>query len=324
MTDPQIERKLIEIMRVISESDKPIGARNIADELQNRGYNLGERAVRYHLRILDERGFTEKHGYNGRTITTSGRKELDDALIGDRLDFVITRIEELIYKTDYDSFSKKGNVIVNLSTVDKDDFDNAIDVMKYASSGDISISPNIKIFEEDSDPRVYVPPGCVNIATVCSITFDGLLLKSGIPIKPAYGGIIEMEHNDPVQFLDMISYSGTSIDPVKIFMMRHETSVLDVLDTGNGRILANMRNIPSSAIDKTKEVLKYLEDSGIGGVLSIGDSSDAMVGAPVEEGMAGILVAVGVNLVAAVEEAGIPVATSPVSMVLDYSEMSKL
>lgn len=48
MTDPQIERKLIEIMRVISESDKPIGARNIADELQNRGYNLGERAVRYH------------------------------------------------------------------------------------------------------------------------------------------------------------------------------------------------------------------------------------------------------------------------------------
>lgn len=324
MTDPQIERKLIEIMRVISESDKPIGARNIADELQNRGYNLGERAVRYHLRILDERGFTEKHGYNGRTITASGRKELEDALIGDRLDFIITRIEELIYKTDYDPFSKKGNVIVNLSTVDKDDFDNAMDVMKYASSGGISISPNIKVFEEDSDSGVYVPPGCVDIATVCSMTYDGFLLKSGIPIKPAYGGIIEMEHNDPVQFLDMISYSGTSIDPVKIFMIRHETSVLDVLDTGNGRILANMRNIPSSAIEKTKEVLKYLEDSGIGGVLGIGDSSDDMAGAPVEEGMAGILVAVGVNLIAAVEEAGISVATSPVSTVLDYSDMSKL
>ncbi|MDD4250263.1 MAG: winged-helix domain-containing protein, partial [Methanosarcina sp.] len=30
MMDPQIERKLIEIMRVIHESDKPIGARAIA------------------------------------------------------------------------------------------------------------------------------------------------------------------------------------------------------------------------------------------------------------------------------------------------------
>lgn len=323
MTDPQIERKLIEIMRVISESDKPIGARNIADELQNRGYNLGERAVRYHLRILDERGFTEKHGYNGRTITASGKKELEDALIGDRLDFVITRIEELIYKTDYDPLSKKGNVIVNLSTVDKDDFDNAIDVMKYASSGGIGISPNIKIFEEDSDSRIYVPPGCVNIATICSMTFDGLLLKSGIPIKPAYGGLIQMEHNEPVQFLDMISYWGTSIDPVKIFLIRHSTSVLDVLDTGNGNILANIRNIPSSAVEKTKEVVRSLEDSGIRGVMSIGGSED-MVGAPVEEGMAGVLVNVGVNLVAAVEEAGIPVTTSPVSMVLDYGEMTKL
>ena len=69
--------------------------------------------------------------------------------------------------------------------------------------------------------------------------------------------------------------------------------------------------------------MKHLEDSGIGGVLNIGDS-DAMVGAPVEEGMAGILVAVGVNLLAAVEEAGIPVTTSPVSTVLEYGDMTKL
>ncbi|NPE27452.1 DUF128 domain-containing protein [Methanococcoides sp. SA1] len=324
MTDPQIERKLIEIMRVISESDKPIGARNIADELQSRGYNLGERAVRYHLRILDERGFTEKHGYNGRTITTFGRKELDDALIGDRLGFVITRIEELIYNTDYDPISKEGNVIVNLSTLDKDDFDNALDVMKYAASGGMCISPNIKIFEEDSDSGVYVSEGSVGIATVCSITYDGVLLRNGIPVKPAYGGILEMEHNDPVQFRDLISYSGTSIDPVKIFMIRHATSVLDVLDTGNGRILANIRTIPSCAVEKAKEVLHQLEASGIGNVMNIGSSAYDLCGAPVDEGLSGILVGVGVNMISAVEEAGIPVSTSPVSTVLDYKVMSKL
>ncbi|RQD81444.1 DUF128 domain-containing protein, partial [Methanosalsum natronophilum] len=119
MTDPDIERKLIEIMRIISESEKPVGARNIADELNTRGYNIGERAVRYHLRILDERGFTEKHGYAGRTITKHGTEELKEALITDRLGYVINRIDELIYLTDYDLYTKKGKVIVNLSYINE-------------------------------------------------------------------------------------------------------------------------------------------------------------------------------------------------------------
>ncbi|MHC1576387.1 MAG: winged-helix domain-containing protein, partial [Methanosarcinaceae archaeon] len=131
MIDPQIERKLIEIMRIIDENDKPIGARAIADELYSRGYNIGERAVRYHLSILDERGFTEKHGYSGRTITVKGKGELGEALIGDRLGFVITRIEDLIYRTDFDPVSGEGHVIVNISHIDKDDFDNCMEVMTY-------------------------------------------------------------------------------------------------------------------------------------------------------------------------------------------------
>ena len=69
MPDAETQRKLIEILRILSESTEEMGARKIAEEMNRRGYNLGERAVRYHLRMLDERGFTKKHGYLGRVLT---------------------------------------------------------------------------------------------------------------------------------------------------------------------------------------------------------------------------------------------------------------
>jgi hypothetical protein len=324
MTEPQIERKLIEIMRVISESEKPIGARNIADELNNRGYGIGERAVRYHLRILDERGFTKKYGYAGRKITELGRKELGDALIGDRLGFVITRIEELIYQTNYDIRSKEGDVIINLSYLDKDDFDDTVEIMKYAAESGVVISPRVRIFEEDSDSDIYVPPGKIGIATVCSITFDGLLLKNGIPVKTSYGGLLQIENQENIRFLDLISYNGTSIDPIKIFLNRHATSVLDVMDNGTGRVLANMRQIPASAIEKAEEVLKLALESDISGSIMIGEPGEEVFGAPVDIGRSGIPVIVGINAIAAVEEAGIEVVTHPVSKVLEYKTMSTL
>jgi len=74
------QRRLIEILRVIDEGEKPIGARSISDLLSSRGYELGERAVRYNLKILDELGFTKREGYNGRILTPLGIKELEDAL----------------------------------------------------------------------------------------------------------------------------------------------------------------------------------------------------------------------------------------------------
>ncbi|MDL5503219.1 MAG: winged-helix domain-containing protein, partial [Candidatus Methanoperedens sp.] len=72
-------------------------ARLIADKMNERGYPIGERGVRYHLRILDERGLTKRQGYDGRIITERGTKELENALVGDRMGFIITRIEKLIY-----------------------------------------------------------------------------------------------------------------------------------------------------------------------------------------------------------------------------------
>ena len=70
------EHRMIEILRILNEQDKPTGSKLIADELKNKGFNLGERAVRYHMQILDEKGYTERMGYSGRRITNLGREKL--------------------------------------------------------------------------------------------------------------------------------------------------------------------------------------------------------------------------------------------------------
>ena len=69
------EHKIIEILRILNEQNKPTGSKLIAEELKNKGFNLGERAVRYHMQILDEKGYTERMGYSGRQITELGRKK---------------------------------------------------------------------------------------------------------------------------------------------------------------------------------------------------------------------------------------------------------
>jgi HTH-type transcriptional regulator, global nitrogen regulator NrpRI len=323
MMDPQIERKLIEIMRVIHESDKPIGARAIADELNNRGYDIGERAVRYHLRILDERGFTRKHGYAGRTLTELGESEMNDALIGDRFGFVISRIEEMAFRTTFDPETGDGVVPVNISYFDRDDLETVIDVVSYIAHSGYMISPRVKIIEEEED-LVYLPPGKVGIATVCSVTFDGLLLNAGIPVEPSYGGILQMENRKPSRFLDLISYSGTSIDPIQIFMKRKPTSVLEVVEKGEGIILANVRQINSSAYDRVAEIIKQAEKAGLGGFFPFGEIDEPLLGAPIEIGKFGIAIVGGINGICALEETGIKIETNPVSMIMEYKTMSEI
>jgi repressor of nif and glnA expression len=53
-----VERKELAILRILSESADALGARVIASRLKDYGFELGERAVRYHLRLMDERGLT--------------------------------------------------------------------------------------------------------------------------------------------------------------------------------------------------------------------------------------------------------------------------
>ena len=57
-----VERKVISILRILRDSDRPLGSRIIARLLKDCGVELGERAVRYHLKLMDERGLTQLVG----------------------------------------------------------------------------------------------------------------------------------------------------------------------------------------------------------------------------------------------------------------------
>ena len=114
------ERKYIEILRILKDHSEPVGAKRLSEIMAERGFILTDRAVQYYLQYLDEMGFTEKVGNMGRILTDAGISETDCALVGDRIGFVISKLERLAYRTTFDPESGTGDVAYNLSMVPKD------------------------------------------------------------------------------------------------------------------------------------------------------------------------------------------------------------
>ncbi|MEA1943723.1 MAG: NrpR regulatory domain-containing protein [Euryarchaeota archaeon] len=317
--DPQIQRKLIAILRVINERGGAVGARVISDMLREQGYSLGERGVRYHLRILDERGLTEGHGYAGRTITELGKREIEEALVQDRIGFVLTRIERMICHTDFDLTSEMRQVIADMTLVKEEDFDDALEILRHLKEHGMGC--RIKIIEKDaSELMIAIPDEYIGIVTVCSATCDGILLKHGIPVNTMYGGMLRFDKNQASCYTDLIAYTGTTIDPMKIFLSRRMTSVLDIVETGDGVLLANVREVPDLARDEASMILDRVVEAGIIDHYEIGAPHSPVLGAPVDAGMTGISVSSGLNAIAAIQEVGIAVTVEPVAAVMDYSE----
>ena len=129
----ETDRKMMEILRILADREKVLGAKTIAEELKKKGYNLGERAVRYHMRILDEKGFTERIGYAGRQITEKG-------LIYDQVDFIFSKFEDMIYQTTLDPLKGIGTVVVNTSTFTYNR--EVMDVLEQVFAKGIAVSPH--------------------------------------------------------------------------------------------------------------------------------------------------------------------------------------
>jgi len=133
-----------------------------------------------------------------------------------------------------------------------------------------------------------------------------------------------MENRKPLCFEDIIAYSGTTIDPMRIFISRKMTHVLDAVNTGSGRLLANFREIPETALSKAKEVLNEAMGAGISSIAEIGTPGRSVLDAEVDAGRTGIAVYAGTNIMAAVNEIGIKVNTYPISSIIDFKDLKKL
>ena len=322
--DLEVERKIISILKIINESSQPVGARLIARQLKGHGVELGERAVRYHLKLTDERGLTRLIGMDGRLITESGIEELKSALVRDKVGLSISRIEMLSFRTDFDLDKHTGWIPANISFFPRDKFSKALKEMRPTFSAGFCASDLVAVADEgETLGELTVPEGKTALATVCSLVINGALLKAGVPIDSRFGGILQIRNHQPIRFVELIHYAGSSLDPSEVFVNAKMTSVGQATRGGSGKILANFREIPALCRPVADEVVARLKEAGLNGVLVIGETSEAVCEVPIELNRIGMVLLGGLNPVAAAAEAGIEVESHAMSTVLDYQSLIK-
>lgn len=319
---PDIDRKEVAILRILDESHEPMGAGRIAKELRDHGIELEERAVRYHLEALDDMGLTEPMGRPGRRITELGRLELRDARVADKVDMVLARLEAFAYQTDVSPKNGRGKVVLNISFVPRDSLSAVLDAMRPILNSGYATSRRVGIF--DSGERIgshAVPLDMAGVGTVCSVTLNGILLKAGIPVQSLFGGLLAIEEGTPKRFTEVVHYGWTSLDPVEVFIKSGATSVSSAALRSSGVVGASFREFPGIARDHVLRELEGIRPWGIGGVIAVGSPSSPLLEVDIAPGRCGLVIAAGLNPVAAVEEAGIPTISHALTDVFDYEKL---
>lgn len=316
------EGKLISILKVLSESSEPVGSITIARRLEDEGVFLSERAVRYHLRIADERGYTQPAGRDGRMITPEGQQEIKEALAAQHLGFIRDKLDLLAYQTTFSPEKRTGQLAINTSLIDKGKFKKALSAMKDAFNAGFCVSDLVAVASEGEKlGSTIVPSGKTGLATVCSVAIGGVLLKAGIPTEYRFGGVLEVRNSEPRRFVNIIDYAGTSLDPSEQFIRARMTSVGEASRTGNGKVLGVFRTIPAPAREAAEEKITALGEVGIGGTFTVGNTSEPVCQIPVALNRVGIVQLGGLNPVAAAVEAGIEIENIAESGLIDFEQL---
>ena len=316
------ESKLIAILKVLSESSEPLGSITIARLLEHDGVFLSERAVRYHLRITDERGFTQPGGRDGRMITPLGRQEVKEALAPQQLGLVRDKLELLAYQTTFDPEKRTGQLAINTSIIDRDRFKKALSAMKDTFKAGICVSELIATANEGEKlGSVVVPEGKIGFATICGASINGILLKAGVPTEFRFGGVLEIRDSKPRRFVAITEYAGTSTDPSEQFIQAKMTSVGQASRTGSGKILGAFRTIPAPARAVVEEKTARLKEVGIGGIYALGHTSESLCQIPVGMNRIGVVQLGGLNPVAAAVEAGFEIENIAESGLIDFEQL---
>ena len=323
----EVERGKIAILRILGDSHGAVGSKVIARWLKEEyGIELSERAVRYHLRLLDKRGLTRKVSRrDGRTITQLGLEELDNAMVADKVGFAIDKIESLAYQASFDPAKRVGKVPINISLFPKEKFKPALKAMGDAFRAGLCASDLVAVAsggERLGD--LMVPEGSIGLATVCSIVINGTLLKAGVPMNSRFGGILQLRSHKPWRFTELIDYTGSSLDPSEIFIASRMTSVTEVAKYGDGKILANFREIPVVCLPIAEVVFGKLKEAGIDGLVMIGEAGKPLCEVPVGLNKIGLVLTGGLNPVAAAVEAGINVTNKAMSGLADFGELKSV
>lgn len=313
------------ILRILRDSPEPIGSAQIALFLEEHSINLHPRTVRLHLERLEDMGLATPatRGRNGgRTITPKGLDEINSASILDRVGMTAAKVDSLAWRMRFDHHTRKGTVVLNISILDRINLRAALDCMIPVFEAGYSMGRYAGVFYSGSELGCgEIPAGKAVIATVCSVTINGILLNHRIPAVSRFGGVLELAESKPYRFTDVIHYEGSSLDPLEVFIKNSLTRVGEACRTGQGRIGVSFREIPTCSLEDVRTISGELDSCGLGGVLVIGKPNQPLLSFPVQEGRTAILINGGLNPVAAVEEAGIPTRNFALSQLVDFSRL---
>jgi len=315
---------MIEILRVLKNSPNGLGANRIALELSVSGTMLSERAVRNYLSYSDERGWTRNLGRRGRCLTVEGRQEVDGALVVEKVGFVAARVDALAYQMSFDVASRRGTVIVNMSTVSKQDAPAALRIMREVYEAALGMGRYVLIGEPGAMVGdLVVPQDRFVVGTMCSVSINGIFQQAKVATRSIFGGLLEIENGYPKRFTQIIHYNGTSLDPLEIFIRGHMTNVLQAARTGSGVIGASFREVPTIALPEVRRLAALSEEIGLGGLLAMGAPNQPLLDIPVAQGCVGIIVAGGLNPIAAIVEQGIPTTSSAMHSLCDFAQLTE-
>jgi len=316
-----MERKNNIILKFIAEAKGPVGSKEIATYFKTLGIEMSERTVRYHLKMLNDQGLLKVFWKEGRMLTKKGQEEIENGMVLEKIGLVSSKIEALCYQMDFNLAERKGRVILNISFIHKNEFGQAVKIMREVFLKKMSMGKKMLIIKGGEEiGGSLVPKGKIGVGTLCAINLNAMLLKESIPVESKFGGVLQIENNCPHRFTDLINYSASTLDPHEIFIRSKMTSVREAAK-GSGKILAGLREIPMAALEKAKEIVAKVETIGLGNLLYLGKPEQPVLGMPVGIGRVGLVIPGGLNPIAAVEEWGIETESKALSALIDYNKL---
>lgn len=314
--------KKIAILNVLKEQPLPISSARITELLSLGSLAISERTVRFYLRQLDSEGLTIPHGRKGRVITEAGLTELRSSAIRQLPGTLSAKIDQMIYRMTFDLPMRSGTVVVNTSLVDPRQLASCIEpVCKVFEKGFAMGKLMTLIGPEQAAGEILVPKGKVGFCTVCSITINGILLKHGIPMASRFGGLLEVRNGKALRFTEIIDYSGTSIDPLEVFIRSAMTNYHGAIQDGNGLIGASFRELPGESRQRLINIGQRLEEVGLGAIMEIGLPEQPLLDIPVPPGRVGAIVVGGLNPIAVLEEREHRVFSRALSGLVEYDRL---
>lgn len=318
----KIHRKRVQILRILKTADRGLRCAFISDELLSQGMDFSERTVRHYLHDMAREGLIERADRRQYKLTDQGMAALDAAAVVQRVGFLSAKIDQMTYKMGFTLQSRKGTVVVNITVVEPKHLYKCIKLIQRVYAEGYAMGKLAALLMPgETVGSITVPEKMVGIATVCSISLNGVLLEQGIPTASRFGGLLEIKDRAPQRFSEIIMYEGTSIDPLEIFIRSAMTDYIGAVTSGNGKIGVSFREFPADSRERVLLISEKLSDVGLGGFLEAGRPGQPLFEIPVSEGRFGAVVIGGLNPMAILEEKGVRVYSRALAGLLDFGKL---